>query len=239
MLIGLSRVRNESLIIEDTLRHMLGYCDNVIIYDDDSDDDTVEKCLSVNRVTVLKGTPWSLNRQLEETRHRAILLDFAKEAGAEWCLYMDADERLIGGLPDMTHDAYRFQLFDGYMTPDHRLEYTSGHLQDLPRLYGPERRDITMLFRADKSRYLGLDQREPVVEGHVERAQVFVQHFGKCLSVDHWEETCDYYATFFPEPYRSKWEGRKGKAIHTASDFGRPLYGFGELLADSRLHVRI
>lgn len=228
MVTGITRVRNEELIIEDTLRHFLTYCSSIILYDDDSTDATVQIASTFPEVTIIRGTPWSLNRQWEETRHRAILLHHVQ---TEWALCFDADERLVGDLPDLTHPGYRFRLFDGYMTEECSMEYLHGRLEDLPRMWGPERRDITMLFRKEQSRYLGLDQREPVVNGHIEVANVYVKHFGKCLSVNHWEDTCDYYATYFPEPYKSKWEARKGKAIHTMSDFGRELYSWDEVVA--------
>ena len=56
-------------------------------------------------------------------------------------------------------------------------------------------------------------------------------HYGKSLSVEHWEETCDYYINHFPfQTYGRKWLARKGQAIHTQSDFMRPLYEWGDAL---------
>jgi hypothetical protein len=72
--------------------------------------------------------------------------------------------------------------------------------------------------------------REP---GGVERARtdLYCQHYGKSLSVDHWEETCEYYIRHFPfDTYGRKWRDRKGRAIHTRSDFGRPLYEWDDTL---------
>lgn len=234
MLVGLTRVRNEALIIEDTLKHMLDRVEHVILFDDASTDATATIASSFERVTVYRGESWApTGRQWLETAHRGFLLQQAKKMGATWCLYMDADERLVGDLPAMDDAApsgYRFKLYDGYMTPDHMLEYTSGDLAQLPRMWGPECREILMLFRASDSSYAGLDQREPIVVGDVSTTQVFVKHFGKCISVEQWEETCDYYSTFFPEPYKSKWEARKGKAIHTLSDFGAKLCEWEDLL---------
>jgi hypothetical protein len=63
------------------------------------------------------------------------------------------------------------------------------------------------------------------------RIDLHCQHYGKSLSVAHWEETCDYYIRHFPfETYGKKWTERKGQAIHTQSDFNRPLYAWGETL---------
>ena len=226
MLVGLTRVRNESLIIEDTLKHALQWCERVYLYDDASTDNTAEIAASFDRVTVTHGEDWRADRPAEETRHRALLLDQAR--GADWVWCFDADERLTGDWPDLTADAYRFRLFDGYMAEGHE-PYTGGQLVDLPRLWGPEHRDIIMLFRPGAATYAGRDKREPAINGRTELAPMNVKHYGKCLSVEHWEETCDYYANHWPEPYRSKWAARRGQAIHQLSDFGKPLYQWGEL----------
>jgi len=240
-MIGLTRVRNESLIIADTIRHFLNYCDHIVLYDDCSTDDTIEIAESVagDRITILCGDEWRLDRTAEETRHRYLLLEAARSMGAEWCLYFDADERLVGELPSLTGDGFRFRLFDGYLTADRQQEYSSGDLAQLPRMWGPEYRDILFLFRADKAHYVGLDRREPILKGNISLAPVMVKHYGKCLSVDHWEATCAYYATHFPEPYTSKWEARKGKSLHRISDFGRELYTWDELMQNNAAWCRL
>ena len=79
--------------------------------------------------------------------------------------------------------------------------------------------------------------REP---GGIERARTdfYCQHYGKSLSVDHWEETCDYYLRHFPfDTYGRKWRERKGRAIHTQSDFMRPLYEWGDALFDNAVKI--
>lgn len=227
--IGITRVRNEELILADTLAHFLQYVDHIILLDDDSTDGTVGVARGFDRVTVIAGGKWSTNRPAEETRHRKLLTEAAMDIGADWVLCFDADERLLlwsDKLVQQPHgaDAFRFRLFDGYMV-EGSPDYKAGKLLALPRMWGPEYRDIIMLFRPEKAVWSGYDRREPMVMGKVEPfTGVVVAHYGKCLSVDHWEQTCDYYAGHWPEPYRSKWAGRRGKAIHTESDFGRPLY---------------
>jgi len=221
MITGITRVRNESLIIEDTLQHFLQFCGSIILYDDASADGTADIADDFEKVRVIRGNQWHKNRPIEETRHRRLLLARVK---TPWTLCFDADERLIGKLPKLSADGYRFRLFDGYMTSTFKRPYSYGELLSLPRMWGPEFRDILMLFKTGKAKYVGLDRREPFLLGNIKLAAVQVKHFGKCLSEDHWEETCNYYANYWPEPYRSKWASRRGQAIHTLSDFGRPLY---------------
>lgn len=229
MIVGITRVRNEELIIEDTLRHALGRVDRVILYDDASTDRTLEIARDFDGVMAIEGSSWRRDRPAEETRHRAILMRTAKGIGAEWCWCFDADERLDGDLPEPTGNGFRFRLFDGYMADGYDAPYTGGRLDTLPRMWGPEYRDILMMFRIDAATYRGPDRREPIITSDVALADVRVKHYGKCLSVDHWDDTCNYYADHWPEPYRSKWAARRGKAIHTKSDFGRPLYRWGEV----------
>jgi hypothetical protein len=93
------------------------------------------------------------------------------------------------------------------------------------RWFGPEYRDILMAYRnLPHLNFTRPDQREMVLRDRVVQGG-WVKHYGKSESVEQWEETCEYYSTHFPEPYRSKWAARKGKAIKydMKSDFGAPL----------------
>ena len=237
MITGITKVRNESIILEDTLKHYLQHCESILLYDDDSTDDTAEIAQSFDRVTVTRGTPWDADRPAEETRHRALLLEQVK---TPWTFCFDADERVVGAMPDLNKaEGFRFRLFDGYMTPGCKRSYENGPLLDLKRLWGPEFRDILMLFKTDRAGYSGLDRREPVFKGRVADSGCYIKHYGKCLSVEHWEETCAYYDCHWPEPYRSKWHARRGKAIHTQSDFGRQLYTWLDLMKGRDRWVRL
>lgn len=237
MLIGITRVRNEALIIGDTVRHYLDRCDRIVLYDDDSTDDTVEIARDAggSRIEIIRGTPWKVDRRPEETRHRAIVLERAWEMGATWALCFDADERLVGELPDLRRteaNGFTFRLFDGYLTDQVQAPYAGGPLEDLARMWGPEYRDILILFRVSASKFIGEGNRCPRTEGLILPAPgVFVKHYGKCLSVEHWEDTCRYYAAEgWPEGYRRKWRNRMGKAIHTVSDRGRALRTWERLM---------
>jgi hypothetical protein len=176
-------------------------------------------------------------RRIAEGRHRGLLLQTAREhLQFGWILCFDPDERITGdlrGFVEGTHssdyDGVRIQLFDAYMTPgDHAPYQADRELLGFRRFFGPERRDILMLWR-NRLEFI-FAKREPVGVERV-RTGLYCQHYGKSLSVDHWEETCDYYIRHFPfDTYGRKWRDRKGRAIHTESDFMRPLYEWGDTL---------
>jgi hypothetical protein len=118
------------------------------------------------------------------------------------------------------------------MTPDDCAPYRAEReLLGFRRFFGPEQRDILMLWR-DRPQIFFAEHhaREPGGIGQVQ-TDLYCQHYGKSLSVEHWEETCDYYIRHFPfDTYGRKWSDRKGRAIHTRSDFMRPLFEWGETL---------
>jgi hypothetical protein len=179
-------------------------------------------------------------RKLAEGRHRGLLLEIARtELAYDWMLCFDPDERVTGDLRGALQrlegdacDGIRVQLFDAYMTPDDCEPYRSDReLLDFRRYFGPEQRDILMLWRnRPEIHFAEHHAREPGGLKNV-RIDLYCQHYGKSLSIDHWEETCDYYIKHFPfDTYGRKWTERKGKGIHTESDFQRPLYEWGSTL---------
>ena len=231
MIAGITRVRNEGLIFTDTLRHWLKRLDHVYVLDDASEDDTAEIAEAAPRTTVLRVKQWDPNITHTNTTHRKRLTEAAYSW--EWVFCFDADERLYGELPDPEdlEDAagVRFRLFDGYMTPERCDPYTGGPLIDLPRMWGPEYRNILMMFRPNCAAWRRPGLRQPEVAGPVIDAPATVKHYGKCLSVQHWEKTCDFYAKYRPQ-FAKKWAARKGKAIHTESDFGAALYDWPDVI---------
>ena len=231
--VGLTRVRNEAAILSDTLDHFGQWCDEIIVYDDCSDDETVAIAMAHPKVgengVIEQFEPWSTDRTREEWRHRQILLDAGRVRKPEWFIYFDADERLEwdGETPEDC-DAVYFDLFDAYITAgdvDRPFHERSA--------FGPEYRKILFAFRnLPQMRYFRPDQR--IVYGYSSpRRGGTCRHYGKAISIEEWESTCDYYIRWFPEPYKSKWRARKGKAIHTESDFGRPLYTWEEAQANA------
>lgn len=241
-LVVLLRVRNEELILEDTLNHLSGFADLIVAYEDASTDRTREILRAHPKVTlIIENNVWLSgvdDRLQSETRHRGLLLQEARKRwDFRWCMCCDADERYVGNIrglvtaPDYSNepDAIRISLFDAYMTATDKATYRKDFsLLNFRQYFGPECRNILMLWKnTAEVAYLGLDAREPCVSGTV-AIRFYCQHYGKSLSIEHWEATCDYYVNHFPyDPYGKKWEARKGKAIHELSDFSRPLFKWG------------
>ena len=129
-------------------------------------------------------------------------------------------------------DVIRVPLYDAYMTPNDSNAIKKGtSLVNFRQYFGPERCDIAMIWRnISDIAFSGLDRREPLVNDHHRTCVALsCQHYGKALSEQHWEDTCSYYIDHFPwNSYGSKWNDRRGKAVHTKSDFGAELAKWGE-----------
>ena len=250
--VALLRIRNEELIIKDTLDHLSEFVDGICVYDDNSSDKTLDIVRSHPAVVLIiqnmNWLPGKTNRLISETRHREILRQFAtKMFNPSWFFCCDADERFIGDIKiffetpecDLKPLAIRLSLFDAYMTVNDKKPFIAeNELLGFRRYFGPERRDIIMIWnKFANAKFLGLDSREPTVNCEV-KTLFYVQHYGKSLSEEHWEETCDYYVNNFPrETYGEKWQNRKGKAIHEYSDFENPLYCWGDNLFQNSIQT--
>ena len=199
----------------------------VYIYDDCSDDNTLDICKNHAIVRwIIEWKTHDTDREKAEFENRqAVLALWQKNAWPDdRFVYMDADERLEydrSSLQDLSHDVLwiKMRLFDFYITEqDKDLSY-------IHRTYiWPEYRDILFIFRnTDTLKYRKNDQRE-VDLGQEWRViqQWFVKHYGKSISIQQREDTCEYYATTFPK-YAQKRNKRRGKAIHEKSDFWYPL----------------
>lgn len=231
-ILGMIRLRNESLVLRDTLDALSKHVDAVVIFDDASTDDSVEIAVSHPLVKeVIVNKHWRKGRVWEETANRRLLFQRSKRYHPNWFFYSDADERFEGDIYTyLTEkvsddvDGIRIRLFDAYITPDDKDPYERGmRLFGFRKLFGIERRDILMIWKNKKGvDYLLPDSREPTGITGVIESKFYCQHYGKALSIEQWEENCLYYYNNFPA-YSQKWKSRMGKAVHTKSDFETSL----------------
>lgn len=227
MKLAITRARNEMEILPSTINRLKNHFDGVIAFDDASNDGTREYLSEEPFViSIISNLQWETNakrRHHLETSQRQQLYSHALKYNPEWVLYFDADEHFYFDEIDFTREwSYFFRLFDVYITPS---DVKKPFLQR--NKIGCEYRDIPMLFRPNGKVHfynrVPLDIDKPLMFGGT------VKHFGKGISVQHWEDTCDYYINFMRErmpngeDISDKWRRRKGKAIHTESDFGNPL----------------
>lgn len=228
MIIGITRVRNEEAIIKNTLDHVAKLVDKIIVVDDASTDLTPHIAMAHPAVwDVIRNSVWA-NDPLGRRKAEGDLRDWAYQAAMEhnpdWIYYFDADEYAdFTGIDfdDKDVDAYRLRLFDFYITPE---DVDANYLDR--KWMGCEYRDILMLFRPHFSITFG--EREPCLpHDYIVKTAGFVKHYGKAMTIEEWEKTCDYYINNrggdVYTKFRDKWLARKGKAIHARSDFDGDL----------------
>ena len=250
---GISRVKNEEHLIDDTINHFAKHCNAGLYFYDDVSTDRTKEIIKTHRNNggcvrgLIEGKKWDLDRTRAEWQSRQSVLELAQKDYPDWICYFDADERIeintehlgyVMRSPD--YNAVNCALFDAYITKDdfkkpERSDFKSDEdfkgypWQEFEKPYnerkwfGPEFRNIPMFFRNMPGlRYHMPDQRVATYRGLTYHLG-FVKHYGKAISVQQWEDTCDYYIKHFPVSYKRKWKARKGKAIHTKSDFGNDL----------------
>jgi glycosyltransferase involved in cell wall biosynthesis len=235
-IIGLTKIRNEEAIIEETLDHWGSFCTGgIYVVDDVSTDRTVEICRQHPAVKdILLTEDWDVDRERAEHVNRQRVLSRAQKDAQpdDWFVYFDADERIYFDDWQLLFEkgvcAIACRLFDIYITPaDRNFDH------NIRKWVGPEFRTIVFFFK--NSPYLSYNQPDQRVvnlpPGEKIVVSGIIKHFGKGLSVKHWEETCDYYINFWPK-YAAKWQKRKGQAVKKdfLSDFGNKLVKFNDVL---------
>lgn len=225
------KMRNEAHILKDTLDNWAHICTaGIYIYDDCSSDDSVAIARAHSAVkAVIEGDFWDPDREKAEWFNRQMALVRAQQDSGpdDWFVYFDADEHLYNfedyelfNYPNIRAIACR--LYDFYITPEDVAESYKNR-----EYIGPEYRTIIFFFRNNPAlKYHLPDQRIVTLPPDVDAIPIHgdIKHYGKGISVEQWEETCQYYIRHWPK-YADKWRKRVGKAVHTdyESDFGNKL----------------
>jgi len=231
--VGITRIRNEQEVIGHTLDHLKNFCDEVFVFDDCSTDKTVDICKNHSLVnSVIQNKKWESDpkqRLLLEGSQRQAIYNKCLTVNPTWVYYFDADEFIEFDkvwLYNLNANAIRLRFFDFYITNSD----VNKHF--LKRIYcGKEYRDIITLFKPVGG--ANFPHREPFIPNKKEITLGKVKHYGKAISVEEWEKTCDYYSNYLYEVNNGiliseKWKKRKGKAIHTKSDFNTELITWNE-----------
>jgi hypothetical protein len=90
MVVGICRCKDESDIIESTVRHMLDECDAVIVEDNASTDDTLDILAAIDSLRLIVRHDDEIGYYQSAAMSR--LAAFAAAGGASWVVPFDADE---------------------------------------------------------------------------------------------------------------------------------------------------
>jgi len=231
----LSRLRNEELILPDFLNHIDKFGDEFWFFDDCSNDKSVEILRAHPKTKkVIRNYFHNTNQTYVQTAQRHILLEEAKaHSKNEWFMLIEPDERIEFDFSKIPNNkeigGIYFQLFDAYITKDNQEPYMGQGLLNFRKYFGPEYREICFLFRKNMAQFdIAIPAcRQPNISG-TKIVSGLVQHFGKAISIEQFQETCKYYMKSVPI-LSEKWEKRLGQAIHSKSDFDRPLMTWSEI----------
>ena len=106
--LGMLRVKNEARWIERCLSSILPLCDQIIVMDDHSSDDTLLRCRSFPKVNAFES-PFEAD-VLNEARDKNLLLDIAKNQKPDWIIAVDGDEVLAPGSEQLLRAAMAWPL---------------------------------------------------------------------------------------------------------------------------------
>lgn len=183
------RVKNEARWIEKSIRSIYDICDEMVVFDDGSTDDTVSICSKFDKVVDIYR---QRDLPLDETRDRNHLLQMAIKRHPDYILYIDGDEILMPNAKDILFeemstlypdaDVYEFQLltlWDGQNK--YRTDGIFGNYWQ-KRLHSMKNQPKDMHYKnSPYSGNLHCGNLNNFVEDHAVRSRVKIYH---CASFD-------------------------------------------------------
>lgn len=243
MIRGITKIRNEAHIIQDTLDNWAQYCDAIHVYDDNSTDGTVQICREHPAVVeVIQSNLIDPDRERAEWFNRQAVLSSARRfmGPHDWFVYFDGDEHLyqfdVRKLEDPSIYMASCLSFDTYITEEDKD--LSEWQYEQRRWVGAEFEFSPYFYRASLGLSFTMPDQRNLIHGNVDRTESIihgkVRHWGKGLSVKKFNDKCLYYAYIFGPKYAEKWRERYGQAVHVRTDFDEEM-----VLWDDILHDRI
>ena len=112
------RVKNEERWIEHSIKSVYDFCDEIVLFDDNSSDNTKKICNKFDKVVDIHT---KTDSSFDEARDRNLLLNMALKRKPDVLLSLDGDEiflpnsgKIIGEVIDILHtegQVFEFQLF--------------------------------------------------------------------------------------------------------------------------------
>lgn len=240
-LVGLTRVKNEKVMIKEHLDHMAQFCDEIWAYDDRSTDGTYGIIAKHPKVKKVFQTPknWKPKKvgtvpdALELAKKTQRLLDEAsKNSDADWFIYLDVDERLdedlIKALPRIMktkkYDAVCFELYDFFITEKDKNNKYHGNIQEIRPYCGTEYREQLFLWRNIPGLYYQEGaHREPTgFKGNrILYSKYKIKHYGKAKSIEDYNQKARLYRKYRPQLNKSKFKFTLPPIRKNESDLGK------------------
>jgi ubiquinone/menaquinone biosynthesis C-methylase UbiE/UDP-N-acetylglucosamine:LPS N-acetylglucosamine transferase len=240
-LIGLTRVKNEQEMMQEHLDHMAKFCDEIWVYDDQSDDQTAKIAENHPAVKVVLHTDsdWRPKKvgtvpdALELAKKTQRLLDEAsKKSDANWFIYLDVDEfldkDLVKNLPRLMkqnkYDALCFELYDFFITEKDKNKSYKGDIQTVRPYCGTEWRHQLFMWRNIPGLYYqeGV-HREPIgfIKKRILYSSYKIKHYGKAKSVKDYNHKKEWYRKYRPQLMKSKFKFTLPPVRKDQSDLGK------------------
>lgn len=255
--IGLTRIKDEKMLIKEHLAHLAKLCDEIYIFDDGSCDGTLEIIKKHPQVNGYISNPdWKPSKWIPRADPLRLawkngrLLEFARKKSKatkkDWLLFIDIDERFEDDFKDKLekvinqdkYDVVVFELYDFFLTPeDWNLPY-NGDITTMRKYCGNEYRLQAFVYRNLPNIFCPRGTHREFF-GYLPKRVWYtnwkVRHYGKAKSIDDYKHKADWYKKYRGEVSDKDYKFRK-PPIHKdgKSDLGK-LVPWEELKRNPRL----